>query len=263
MLLQESAHNIGAKDEGHSTIVLGPTSDLLIRISPEEIANQSGVWDVCWAHDALDLLECSDLRGETSMHTNDLLINDGTHGHAVEHITELLPQFDVVPPLAFIVEAIDTGDGCTLMVSAKQEEVLRELDLVSEQEDDCLQALLSTVDVVTQEEVVAFWWKAAILKKAQQVVVLPVHIAANLQGRLQLQEGALVQEDRPRGSAKALHLALGNLHQLSRLSSFGFQALLDDLIIGQVFCFLHSLVEGEEMPLGWAVRALLTTFPLF
>ena len=28
---------------------------VLIRISPEEIANQSGVWDVCWAHDALDL----------------------------------------------------------------------------------------------------------------------------------------------------------------------------------------------------------------
>ena len=29
---------------------------VLIWISPEEIANQSGVWDVCWAHDALDLI---------------------------------------------------------------------------------------------------------------------------------------------------------------------------------------------------------------
>jgi len=174
------------------------------------------------------------------MHAHNLLINDGTHGHAVEHITELLPQFDVVPPLAFIVEAIDTGDGCTLMVSAKQEEVLRELDLVSEQEDDCLQALLSTVDVVTQEEVVAFWWKAAILKKAEQVMVLAVDVTADLQGSFQFQQGALIQEDCTDRGAKTFHLILRDLDQLPRLASFDFKALVHHLVNFELFSLLHG-----------------------
>ena len=66
------------------------------------------------------------------MHGEDLLVDDGRNRQAVEAIGESLPQLDVVPPLALIVEAVDTVDRSALVVSAKDEEVLRVFDLVCE-----------------------------------------------------------------------------------------------------------------------------------
>jgi hypothetical protein len=50
------------------------------------------------------------------------------------------------------------------VVAAEEEEVLRVLDLVRQEETNSLEALLATVDVVTQEEVVCFGWEAAVLE---------------------------------------------------------------------------------------------------
>ena len=62
------------------------------------------------------------------------------------------------------------------MISSEQKEVLRVLDLVSQQEAHSLQRLLSSVDIVTQEEVVGIRREASILKEPQQVVVLTMDI---------------------------------------------------------------------------------------
>ena len=64
------------------------------------------------------------------MHSEDLLINDGGDGQAVETVGERLPQLDVVPPFALIVESVDTIDGRALVVSPQDEKVFRVLDLV-------------------------------------------------------------------------------------------------------------------------------------
>lgn len=53
------------------------------------------------------------------------------------------------------------------MVSAQDEEVLGVFDLVSEEKADCLEGLLSSVNVVSEEEVVRFGWKAAIFEQAE------------------------------------------------------------------------------------------------
>lgn len=66
------------------------------------------------------------------------------------------------------------------MVAAQDEEVFRVLDLVREQKANSLQGLLATINVVTEEQVVGFRRETAVLKKSQQVIVLPVYIAANL-----------------------------------------------------------------------------------
>jgi len=52
------------------------------------------------------------------------------------------------PRLTLVVEAVDAVDGGALVIAAQQEEVLRVLDLVREQQADGLQALLPAVDVV-------------------------------------------------------------------------------------------------------------------
>lgn len=66
------------------------------------------------------------------------------------------------------------------MVATENEEVLRVLDLVGEEQADGLEGLLATVDVVAQEQVVGLGGEATILKQTQQIVVLAVNIAANL-----------------------------------------------------------------------------------
>lgn len=72
------------------------------------------------------------------MHGEDLLIDDSGNGKAVEAVGEGLPELDVVPTLALIVEAIDTVDGRALVIATEDEEIFGVLDLVGEQEADGL-----------------------------------------------------------------------------------------------------------------------------
>ena len=134
------------------------------------------------AHDTSDLLHRVEVGTQTTVHGEDLLVNDGGNGQAVEAVGKCLPQLDVVSSLALIVETVDAVDRGALVVTTENEEVLRVLDLVCEEQADCLQRLLATIDVVTEEEVVGLGGKAAIFEEPQQVVVLAVNIAADLKG---------------------------------------------------------------------------------
>ncbi len=52
------------------------------------------------------------------MHSEDLLIDDRRDWEAIEAVRERLPQLDVVPPLALIVESVDSVDGRTLVIAS-------------------------------------------------------------------------------------------------------------------------------------------------
>ena len=88
------------------------------------------------------------------MHTYDLVINHRTTRQTVEGIAKLLPHFDRKPASALIVEAIDSIDSSTFMVSSQQKEVFRIFNFVSKQQTDNFKRLLSTVNVVAQEQIV-------------------------------------------------------------------------------------------------------------
>jgi hypothetical protein len=66
------------------------------------------------------------------VHGEDLLVNDGGNGQAVEAVGKCLPELDVVTTLALVVEAINAVDGCAFVVTPQDEEVLGVLDLVGE-----------------------------------------------------------------------------------------------------------------------------------
>jgi len=114
------------------------------------------------------------------VHREDLLVDDGRDGQAVEAVRECLPQLDVVTPLALIVEAVDTVDGRALVIAAENKEVLGVLDFVREEQADRFETLLAAVHVVAEEEVVGFWWESAVLEEAEEIVVLSVDVAADL-----------------------------------------------------------------------------------
>ena len=117
------------------------------------------------------------------MHSEDFLVDDGGDGQAVEAVGERLPQFDIVASLALVVEAIDAVDRCAFVVAAENEEVLRVLDLVCQQQANRLEGLFTTVDVVAKEEVVGFGREAAVFEQTEEIVILAVNVTADLRRR--------------------------------------------------------------------------------
>jgi hypothetical protein len=183
VFLEEARYDIGAEGEGDTAIVLAPACDVLVRVGPEQIAKQTAVGDLdeplvwgigaIWglktyvgrAHDTSDLLHGVEVGAKTTVHGEDLLINDGGDGQAVEAVGKCLPQLDVVASLALIVESVDAVDGRALVVAAQDEEVFGVLDLVCQEKADCLEGLLATVDVVTEEEVVCLRRESTVLEE--------------------------------------------------------------------------------------------------
>jgi hypothetical protein len=100
------------------------------------------------SHNTPDLLHGVEVWAETTVHGEDLLVDDGGNGQAVEAVGEGLPELDVISPFALVVESVDAVDRGALVVSTQDEEVLGVLDLVRKQEADGLERLLATVDVV-------------------------------------------------------------------------------------------------------------------
>ena len=72
------------------------------------------------------------------MHAEYLVIDQGCNWHAVEHVLELFPDTDAVPPLALVVEPIDSVDLSALMVSTEQEKVLFEFHFIGEEQNHSL-----------------------------------------------------------------------------------------------------------------------------
>lgn len=133
------------------------------------------------SHDPADLLHGVQIRAQTSVHGEDLLVDNGGNWQAVEAVCEGLPKLDVVSALALVVKAVDTVDGGALVVSSQDKEVFGVLDLVGQEQADGLETLFTTVDVVTEKEVVGLRREATVLEKTQQVIILSVDIAADLQ----------------------------------------------------------------------------------
>ena len=115
------------------------------------------------------------------MHGEYLLVDDCCNRQTIEAIGECLPQLDVVPPLALIVEAVYAVDRCALVVPTQNKEIFWILDLVREKQAYCFERLFASVDIIPKEEVICFRWKASVFKEAEEIVILTVYIATDLQ----------------------------------------------------------------------------------
>lgn len=110
------------------------------------------------------------------MHAQNFIVNQGSNWHTVKNILELFPETDTVPILTLVVESINTIDLSALVIAPQQEEVLLKLDFVGQQENDRLERLLASVNVVAEEEIVGLRWVATVLKQPQEVSELSVHV---------------------------------------------------------------------------------------
>ena len=136
---------------------------------------------ISWTHDSADLLHRVEIWAQSPMHREDFLINDCSNRQAIEAIGKGLPQFDVIPSFALIVEPIDTIDGSTFVIATKDEEIFGILDFVGKEQTDRLQRLLSSIHIVTQEEVISLGREASVFEETQQIIILAVNITTYLQ----------------------------------------------------------------------------------
>lgn len=120
------------------------------------------------------------------MHSENLFIDNGSNGQAIEAIRKSLPKLDIVPSFALVVETIDAVDRGAFVVPTKDKEILWIFDLVRQQEADCFQRLFSSVHIVSEEQIISLWWESTILKETKKIVVLPMYISANLLAEISL-----------------------------------------------------------------------------
>jgi len=108
---QELRHDVLAKRKAHAAVVLPPADDVLVGVGPQQVAQEPRVGNIRRPHDALDLLHVLQLGAESAVHAENLFVDDGGHGQAVEAVGERLPQLDVVAPFALVVKACSSEKG--------------------------------------------------------------------------------------------------------------------------------------------------------
>jgi len=69
----------------------------------------TGVRDVGGFFDLFDLVDGLEFGGESSVHAEDAVVDEGCDGEAVEAVDEEFPQFDVVPALAYVAPGLHSS----------------------------------------------------------------------------------------------------------------------------------------------------------
>mmetsp|Transcript_13833 Transcript_13833/g.23603 ORF Transcript_13833/g.23603 Transcript_13833/m.23603 type:complete len:209 (-) Transcript_13833:154-780(-) len=135
------------------------------------------------------------VRGESSVGTEYLFLNDGCDRQAIKCITERFPELDVVPSPHLVIESVDPVDACALVVSSEDEKVLWVPYFEREKQANGFDGLLPPIYVISEEEVIGLWWKLSVLKQAEEVVILSVDISTYFYGCVELEQGGLCEED--------------------------------------------------------------------
>jgi len=151
VFLEELGDLVGAEGVGDAPVVFAPALDVGVGVGPEEVTQEALVGDVDGPLYGFDLVEGLHVRRKAAVHAEDLVIDEGGDGETVEAVGEYLPEANAESALALVVEAVDSVNGGTLVVSSEKEEVLWEFDLVGQEQAYGLHALFSSVHVVSEE----------------------------------------------------------------------------------------------------------------
>jgi hypothetical protein len=87
--------------------------------------------------------------------------------------------------------------------------------------------LLASVHIITEEEVVGFGGEATVLKQTEQVIVLAVNVAANLDGSFKLEKDGLRNEDLTSLGAEIADLGFEQLNLLARSAAPHLEEAID------------------------------------
>jgi hypothetical protein len=100
------------------------------------------------------------------------------------------------------------------MISSEKKEVLRMLNLVTEEEEDGFQTLFPSIDIIPEEEIVGIWWETTHFEESNQVRVLPVDVSHDFDRRGQLDKSWLAEEHFTSHLAEGDDLGVLEAHRL-------------------------------------------------
>lgn len=136
----------------------------------------------------------------------------------------MTPNLDVAgTPATLVKEAIDASYSCSFVIPSEKEEGFGMTDLVQQQEQDALDALTSSVDIVAKEEVVGIRGESRHVEETQQIMKLSMNVTDDLDRCADFEQHGLVQKDVSR--------CLGNFYNLGIADGwlFGKMALVPGL----------------------------------
>lgn len=148
---EELGDHVGPKNVRNSPVVFLPAVHGGVGVRPEQVAHQAGFRDFAGADNLVDLVEPAELGAEPSVHAENLFVDDGSDGEAVEEVPEGFPELDAEPAPALVVKTVDAVHDVRLVVASEEEEIEGIFDFVSQEKANGLEALGSAVDIIAEK----------------------------------------------------------------------------------------------------------------
>lgn len=103
-----------------------------------------------YAVEGSDVVESVDAWRETSVETEDLIVDKGGKGEVVEEVGEVFPYIGIaILSKALIIEAVDLSDLAGFVVATENGDALGVSNFESNEKSDSLNGVVSSIDIIT------------------------------------------------------------------------------------------------------------------
>jgi hypothetical protein len=91
VFVEEFRDYISSKGVRDSSVILTPSHDIFVRIRPKKVTKETLIGDIGRSLNSSNLFHGMQVRTESSMTTEDLFINNGSHRQTIETVCESFP----------------------------------------------------------------------------------------------------------------------------------------------------------------------------
>jgi hypothetical protein len=125
VFLKEFLELLSSEHESAASLIFFPVTSVFVGVIPEEVCYQSTIGYISGLRNLLNLLEAMHVFGDSTVHTHDLLVDQGYQRHVIKAIPECLPEGDLVSSLDLVEKSIDSGDSLGLVVTSQNNDLSR------------------------------------------------------------------------------------------------------------------------------------------
>ncbi|KAG7730348.1 hypothetical protein KL933_000143 [Ogataea haglerorum] len=194
-----------------------PGRDVFLGVGPQQVAHEPVVRDLLFAVDQPDLVDRLDRRAQPAVHAQHAAVraraaqNVRPEREVVKHVAAVAPHVSrAVLAHALVVKPVHAGDLTRLVVSPDQVDAVWISHFVAQQQQKRLERVEPAVHKVAEKQVLCVRRLFGDLEQPQQVVQLPVDVAADRHGRVHQLDVGLLDEQLLRQKTQLLDVVLGH-----------------------------------------------------